>query len=204
MRLSEIIFNDKYRDETELLFFHGTATKWLDSFQQNGIRIVKVNKKKDFGQGFYLTSRYWQAKEYANKMAHGTRTESLIIACIIPLGNLRKLTRKLIIDQYNEEWLGTIIRGRFHSKENPLSNNFDFIYGRVGDGRTPFFEKKFLEKQDTEDLKTLLPHIIPNKKYPHYEYDQLWLGTKEAINCIKSFYMITKEGIVDGKIFQFQ
>lgn len=81
----------------------------------------------------------------------------------------------------------------------PLANDYDWIYGRCGDGKTPVFEKAFHEGK-SPDLKELLPHIIPNNQYPHYEYDQLWLGTKEAINCIKSVEMITKEGISSEKI----
>lgn len=201
MRLSEIIFNGKYRDETELIFFHGTATKWLQSFTKNGIGIVKLNKKKDFGQGFYLTTRYWQAKDYADRVSSATGTEPLIIACIIPLGHLREnLEKGLIIDQFDEQWLKTIIKGRF-SPDEPLSNEYDWIYGRCGDGKTPVFEKEFSKGQENPDLKTLLPHIIPNKDFPHYEYDQLWLGTKKAISCIKSVEFINKkEGVSYEKI----
>lgn len=200
MRLSEIISNGKYRDETELIFFHGTATKWLHSFTSNGIGIVKLNKKKDFGQGFYLTTRYWQAKDYADRVANATSTEPLIISCIIPLGHLREDQKKgLIIDQFDEKWLETIIKGRFYPEE-PLANEYDWIYGRCGDGKTPVFEKKFSKEQENPDLKTLLPHIIPSKDFPHYEYDQLWLGTKKAISIIKSVEFISKEGVSYEKI----
>ncbi|WP_078395871.1 DUF3990 domain-containing protein [Shouchella patagoniensis] len=194
MRLSEIIFNDKYRDETELIFFHGTCTKHLISFTKNGVRIPNTNKIKDFGQGFYLTSRYWQAREYANKMAKGSRTSPLIISCVIQLGSLRNTNRKLIIDDFNEEWLETIIRGRF-TPINPLKNHFDWVYGRCGDNNTPVFEEHYRKNDTNSDLKTLLPHIIPNKRFPHYEYDQLWLGTNKAIKCIQSVEFISKEGL---------
>jgi len=191
MRLSEIIFNDKYRDETELIFFHGTSTKWLDCFTKNGIGIVKLNKKKDFGQGFYLTTRYWQAKDYADRVANATSTAPLIISCVIPVGHLRKSKEQgLIIDQFDEEWLETILKGRF--SPNPLANEYDWIYGRCGDGKTPVFEKEY-NKGKKIDLKILLPHIIPNKEFPHYEYDQLWLGTKKAISYIKSVEFINRE-----------
>lgn len=195
MRISEIIGNTKYRDQTELMLFHGTATHWADSFIKNGIGIVKLNKKKDFGQGFYLTTHFWQAKDYANRIATGTGTEPLVIACTIPIHHLRKnIQRGLIIDQFDEEWLQAIIRGRFFPQA-PLSNDFDWIYGRCGDGKTTEFEKKYVECRKKPDLKMLLPHIIPNIEYPHYSYDQLWLGTKKAISCITSVEFINKEGV---------
>lgn len=180
------------------MFFHGTSTKWQSSFQENGIRIRKLNKKKDFGQGFYLTSHYWQAKLYADKIATFTKSNPLIISCVIPLGALRSFGEQgLLIDDFNEDWLSIITRGRFFEVENPLSKNYHWIYGRCGDGATDQFEKGF---QAGLDLKSLLPHIIPNNRFPHYEYDQLWLGTNEAINrCIKSVAFMNMEGVGNGE-----
>lgn len=199
MRLSEILPNDKYRDETEVIFFHGTSKKWLKSFTTNGIGIVKLDKKKDFGQGFYLTTRYWQAKDYADRISSATSEEPLIISCVIPIGHLRQnLHKGLIIDQFDEEWLDVIIRGRF-SPETPLANDYDWIYGRCGDGKTHIFEKEY-KNVENPDLKKLLPHIIPNESFPHFEYDQLWLGTKNAIKYIKSVEFINKEEIGYEKI----
>lgn len=201
MRISEIVDNNKYRDSTELMFFHGTATKHLESFVKRGIGIPKNSrhKIKDFGQGFYITSNYWQAKDYADRIATSTKTDPLILACIIPITQLRQnLDKGLIVDEFNEQWLQTIIRGRFNNEE-PLSNDYDWIYGRCGDGHTYTFEKEY-RSQEKLDLKSLLPHTIPNKDFPHHQFDQLWLGTKKALNYIKFVEFINKEVVNYEKI----
>lgn len=197
MRLSNILNNQNFNDTLELMFFHGTSTEHLSSFTTRGIGIPKAakDKKKDFGQGFYLTTHFWQAKDYADRIAKFTNAEPLIIACIIPLGNLRKSAKRgLIIDEFHLDWLEIIIRGRFFSDANPLSKDFDWIYGRCGDGKTYKFERIY-KKDEEQHLESLLPHIIPNEDNPHYEFDQLWLGTKEAINLIQSVEFINKEGV---------
>lgn len=196
MRLSEMIYKQKFLDTTEIMFFHGTATKWLPSFLKNGVRIPKTVTKKDFGQGFYLTTKYWQAIDYARRIARFTNTEPLVIACIIPIDRLRNdISKGLIIDDFDESWLKTIIQGRFYSKEQPLADDYDWIYGRCGDGKTTVFDKEFQKSKDNPDLKSLLNHIIPNEEFPHYDYDQLWLGTNKAINYIKSVEILNKEGV---------
>jgi hypothetical protein len=199
LRLSEVFSNSKYKDTTEMMFFHGTSTMWMPSFLKNGIKITKVkDKKKDFGQGFYVTTRYWQAKDYANRIAGATNSEPLIIACVIPLGALRAFdTKGLIIDNFDDEWLDIITRGRFKSETTPLANDFHWIYGRCGDGATRDFEDGY---RKGKDLKKLLPHIIPNVEFPHYNYDQLWLGTYDAINCIQSVEFISREGVKEHVI----
>lgn len=129
-------------------------------------------------------------------MAFQTRTEPLIIACIIPISRLRRdIDKGLIIDQFDKTWLETIIRGRFYSDEIPLSDEYDWIYGRCGDGKTLIFEENFRKNNDNLDLNLLLKHSIPNKDFPHFEYDQLWLGTYKAINYIKSIEILNKEGV---------
>lgn len=205
MRISEIMENPKFRDETELMLFHGTSTKYLHSFVKNGVGIVKLNKKKDFGQGFYLTTNYWQAKDYANRTVTATskdnqKTEPLVIACTILLGRLREeLKSGLIIDEFDVKWLEIIIRGRFHSDTTPLRDDYDWIYGKCGDGITTKFEKLYRQQEKT-DLNSLLSHIIPKKDHPHYQFDQLWLGTKKAIKLIQSVEFINKEGVHYEKI----
>lgn len=200
MRLSKILTNINYKDDLELMFFHGTSTKWKDSFISNGVRIRKLNKKRDFGQGFYLTTNYWQAKQYANTIAYHTSTpekpaEPLVIACTILLGCLREnLEKGLIIDEFDEKWVKTIIRGRFHSETNPLSNDYDWIYGRCGDGPTTTFQKVYYKNSNT-DIRKLLKIATPRRDHPHFEYDQLWLGTNDAINYIQSIEFINKEGV---------
>lgn len=186
MRLSKLISNRRYYDTTEIMLFHGTAKKHLKSFLDRGIGIVKEveHKKKDFGQGFYLTTQYWQARDYANRIAKVTKTDPMIVVCILKLGKLREsIDRGLIIDDYDERWLETIIRGRFHSHKHPLNRDYDWIYGRCGDGSTEKFTE--LVQKEKTDSKLLLKHIMPNEDHPYYEFDQLWLGTKEAINFIE-------------------
>lgn len=194
MRLSHYIDNKIYRDTTELIFFHGTTKDQMDSFINLGIKIVQLgDKKKDFGQGFYLTTQYWQSKIFAEKLAVASGEEPLIIACVIPLGALRSLKEKsLIIDDFNKEWLNFIIRGRFHRDTDPLQNDFHWIYGRCGDGITWRIEKEY--KQGF-DQKLLLDHIKPNEHNPYYEFDQLWLGTYEAISLIQSVEFLNTKGV---------
>jgi hypothetical protein len=196
MRLSQIIDNEKYRDTTEIMLFHGTSAKWLSSFTTHGIKIVKLtNKKKDFGQGFYLTTRYWQARDYANRIAKATNNTPLIIGCVLDLKALRDhRNRGLVVDDFNEQWLHTIIRGRFESESNPLSNDFDWIYGRCGDGHTDEFEEAYKNYKESNEYENLLRLLTPNIQFPHYDYDQLWLGSYTMIKLIKSAVIIYDEG----------
>lgn len=196
MRVSSMLNNPNFFDDTELIFFHGTSTKHRDTFVKQGVSIPKNkrNKKKDFGQGFYLTTNYWQAKRYAKKICEALGGDPLVISCTILLGKLREeLPNGYIIDEFNLEWLETIVQGRFYSKEYPLTEKYEWIYGRCGDGQTYRFDKMFQRDPD-QDLNNLLPHIIPKEERPHYSYDQLWLGTKKAINFIQTVEFTHKEG----------
>lgn len=204
MRLSHYIDNQTYRDTTELLFFHGTTTRHMASFKKYGIKIVqlKKNTKKDFGQGFYLTTNYWQAKAWGEKISVRNDEQPLVLACVIPLGALRATRSKsLIIDAYDEEWLKYITRGRFHREENPLSNDYEWIYGRCGDNITFKFDRAYTISEE-RDPQLLLKRIIPKQDNPYYDYDQLWLGTYNAISYIKSVEFMKGVGNFDIPIYQ--
>lgn len=196
MRLSQLVNNETYRDNTELMFYHGTTTKSTKSFLNKGVGIPKLtgNKKRDFGEGFYLTTHFWQAKIFAETRIGFSNAEPLIVSCVIPLGALRTIKEKcLIVDEYNERWLEFILRGRFEREKNPLQNDFDWIYGRCGDGYTEDVQKMY--ESGERDLNKMLPHTIPNRNRINYEYDQLWLGTKTALDCIKSVEFVHSKGV---------
>lgn len=196
VRLSTIINTPSYFDSLEIALFHGTTTYHLESFRKHGIRLVDTKKPKDFGPGFYLTTNYWQALDYATKYGVSTY-EPIVICCFIKLGDLRSSKKFLIIDDYDELWLETIVRGRCNNK-NPLSNEYEWIYGRCGDRNTSVFNQKL--EQCGNDYKKLLELIsprdlTPNINLPHYEYDQLWIGSKNVLNKLKNPHIIYHKGV---------
>ena len=199
-RLSEIILNQKYYDHLEVALYHGTTTLYLDHFKKNGIQLVNTKKRRDFGTGFYLTTNYLQALEYARK---SPASDPMIVCCFISLGDLRAFSKSLLVDDYDQQWLETLVRGRCCDTENPLSADYDWIYGRCGDGKTPVFNQKLRECDNDHEklIKKIKPRALtPHPELPHFEYDQLWIGSKEVIKKLRNPHIIYTKGVEELEI----
>ncbi|OFD56109.1 DUF3990 domain-containing protein [Bacillus mycoides] len=196
-RLSEIISNTKYLDHLEISLYHGTNTYYLEYFKEHGIRRIDTEKPRDFGTGFYLTTNYWQALDYAKNYSISTY-DPMVVCCFITLGDLRSFANHLLIDDYNDQWLETIVRGRCCDQDKPLHQEYDWIYGRCGDGKTYIFNRKLKECNDDHEklLEIIQPSMLtPVQTFPHYEYDQLWVGSDEVIKKLKNTHIIYKKGV---------
>lgn len=126
------MYPDKRKEK--LLLFHGTTSDNVESIKTK-IDIGICKKISDFGQGFYLTDNYEQAKVWAKKMAliknrnsKGIQVEASIIAYEI---NLYKITQmnNMEYNDKNTKWAKFI----FNCRTLNL-HQYDVVYGPVADG----------------------------------------------------------------------
>jgi Protein of unknown function (DUF3990) len=151
--------------------YHGT--KYI--FDGKNINLKTSTRPKDFGNGFYLTSLYSQAKKWANK-------KKKFVECGIVksyeynegLGNLALHT--LFLNEYNDDWLTYILENR---KSTKIENDeYDLVIGLMADGSTQNlindYISGFIDKGDLlEELK------FTNKN------DQYAFKTEKSLKLLK-------------------
>ncbi|NMP22895.1 DUF3990 domain-containing protein [Sulfobacillus sp. DSM 109850] len=153
--------------------FHGTSDIYQSSFEQKGILPPpKMKKVRDFGSGFYTTTEEKQARRYAARMAELLGGRPLLVTCTVSGTRLKEISPAKILPDYNREWLDILKQGRWSGE--PLE--FQWIFGRCGDGLTERVE----EVRRTGDDEALLATITPKRGTRTYEHDQFWFGTAEA------------------------
>ncbi len=170
--------------------YHGTNTAHKDSLLA-GINVYKGYKSVDFGQGFYTTSHYEQAKKlaYERAIAYNKRhkNKSPVHPMILKYKiNKDKLSeyKGLIFDSPNDRWKEFIFNNRVGidfsvSKYYNKNGKYSFVYGCVADSNITemvgFVQRKQITYGDFVDkLKAL----------KQYDYDQLSFHTPEVVNVL--------------------
>lgn len=75
------------------LCYHGTTSNHAHHIVDAGIDVTKGYKAVDFGQGFYTTSSFEQAKKHAQKLWKDTKNHSISPAVVrleVDVINLKK------------------------------------------------------------------------------------------------------------------
>ena len=170
--------------------YHGTISVYRDSLL-SGIDVKVGFKSADFGQGFYTTSNYEQAKRLANDRtrAYNKRhknkspTQPMILKFKV---NKIKLSeyKGLIFESPNDKWKEFIFNNRVGidfsvSKYYNKNGKYSFVYGCVADSNITemvgFVQRKQITYGDFVDkLKAL----------KQYDYDQLSFHTPEVVNAL--------------------
>lgn len=178
--------------------YHGTTTKQqLNMMQSQGIQLKYSAKATDFGQGFYLTTNYAQAKSLAYRKAMKERAEylfanqtidqSLVDTMIQPVVltyrintvGLKQLKGKEFATS-DEHWANFILNNRI----SPLSYTemeYDYAVGPVADGSV---FKIMMDYQDNHiDKAEFHQQILPKGKMK--SYNQLSVNSLKAVQYLQ-------------------
>lgn len=147
-------------------------------------KILESDRKLDFGNGFYLTSSYEQAKKWAI-LTSKRRKEGQPIVSVFNFGETNDL-KILTFDKADIEWLRFISSNR---KNIPLENDFDIIKGPVANDKTmPVITLFFLGVYSEEEtIKRLLPQKLQDQIVFKTEHALKFLKFKEALKPWKKF-----------------
>lgn len=134
-----------------LSLYHGTTEMIYD------IKIIKSNRTLDFGQGFYTTTSFNQAKDWARRRARtNKKIRFYVYQYQIHESDLLDL-KVLKFDGPTDEWIEFVLNNRM---DEAFIHDFDIVIGPVADDRVyaafALFESGFLNKvQLIEQLRTL-------------------------------------------------
>lgn len=171
-----------------LILYHGS---YCEVRQPN---LSKCAKRKDFGQGFYLTTSKKQAESFLKTsiikaLATGMINENQKFGYVsIYELNLSYQLKTHIFENADINWLHCIAAHRkkklFLSVEQEMEN-YDVIVGKIADDATNATLTAYLAgafgtvgEKEADDfcIKQLLPNKLEN---------QYCFKTKEAIECLK-------------------
>ena len=118
--------------------------------------------KLDFGPGFYLTSLYDQAMEWAMKIGDERNVRPIINKYDFDKDNSLKDFRYLIFDEYDESWLHFVCDCRMGKTSY---SNYDIIEGGVADDRVKDTVKLFMTGfLSMESALNRLKYFRPNNQ----------------------------------------
>ncbi|MDO4511204.1 MAG: DUF3990 domain-containing protein [Bacteroidales bacterium] len=136
---------------------------------------------KDFGQGFYLSDNYDQAKKLADvkvtQMQDGISTvnefefdESLLQS--------EELAVKIFND-YSEEWAEFVLMNRNNNISQP-SHEYDIVYGPIADDGVNYQLRRYLGGVIS------LSRLVEELKYSKGITFQYFFGTERALQKLKA------------------
>lgn len=155
--------------------YHGTNVDF------EAIDLQKSKKNKDFGQGFYLSPDWEQAKLMAeNKFALlGGTSHVLVYECPDNILENEELKIK-VFPRYSEEWARFILLNRNKSSEKK-QHEYDIVYGPIADDKVglqiKFYEQKFIS------LEVLLERL----KFVHTTF-QYYFGSTKALSFLERIH----------------
>lgn len=190
-------------DELPDIVYHGTISEFRESLLA-GIDISKGYLSTDFGQGFYTTSNYEQAKSLAsdkanifNKRYKQKKSVSPMIIKYSLDKSILKDYKGLIFDSPDDKWKEFIYNNRvgddflvsgYYNK----NGRFHFVYGCVADSKI------------TDMTKEIRKHIISYGDYvdklkplKSSTYNQLSFHSNDIVKALS----IINIEIIEGKCY---
>ena len=179
----------------ELKLYHGT-----DSYFET-VDLLHCKERKDFGYGFYLTTDYNQAKEWAIIVANDNNNS--------PYTNMYRVNTEeltgLRVHRFNtasKAWLKYIITNRYviKGKDEP---DYDVVIGKVADARANIIIADYIRKyginmclSDNAIQDALIRALKPERLH-----DQYCFKTDKSIRLLNKTYdnkkpMVTIKRIV--------
>lgn len=177
--------------------YHGTTTiQQIKMMQSQGIQLEYSAKATDFGQGFYVTTNYEQAKSWAQRKAMKERSEYLlenqitdqvsvddmiqpvILKYKLSLSSLKQLKGQ-VFNSPNEGWADFILENR----TVPLPYTqiaYDYAVGPVADGNV---FRIMLNLQHGRINKSEF-HAAIHPKGQMKAYNQLSLNSLKSVQCL--------------------
>ena len=118
-------------------------------------QIRKPNRALDFGNGFYTTTDYAQAEQWARRRLGNIQSHACVNIYEVDIDAIRK-ANTLWFDAATEEWVDFVYSNR---NNDSFDHNYDFVYGPVANDRVyaqfALFESGLIDKQTLiRELKT--------------------------------------------------
>lgn len=152
--------------------YHGTNMDF------SKIDITKSKPNKDFGQGFYLSADYEQAKNMANiKFEQMEFGKPLVQEYLVDENEMKQL-KCLNFEDYSEDWAKFILLNRNNASPTP-AHNYDIVIGPIADNRVGVQLWKY------ESQLIDLPTLVKKLKYMKGITFQYFFGTERAIKLLK-------------------
>lgn len=139
-------------------------------------QIIVSNRTLDFGRGFYVTTNYGQAEEWARKVLKRRKeTDAYVSFYEYDVEKAKENLRVHIFEKANEPWLNYVCDCRAGKDEQ---DNYDIVMGPVADddvyATLILYERGLLDKEET--LKRLRIKKL---------FNQILFHTDHALNYCK-------------------
>ena len=185
-----------------MLLYHGSYT------EVSAVDLSKCKPGKDFGQGFYLTASYEQARNFISlsikkQINEGNISENETIGCISVFEiHLTEHMKIHYFESADEEWLHFVAANRRKSLFQSVRQNYfsyDIIGGKIANDQTARTLQLYIaggygipgsEEADRIAIMTLLPNRLE---------DQFCFRTEKAVQALH-FIRSEKHDIVNGSI----
>lgn len=136
--------------------------------------IRQLNRTLDYGSGFYTTTDYNQAEQWARRRVRKGQNEAYVNIYEVDMDAIRK-ANTLWFDSPSEEWVDFVYANR---NDRNFSHTFDFVYGPVANDRVyaqfALFEAGLIDKQTL--IRELRTYTL---------VDQLLFHTPHSLKSIK-------------------
>jgi len=153
----------------------------------DAIDLTLCEVGKDFGQGFYVTKLYEQAKFWAIRKGKIKRTNGVITEFDFNENICRIMKLNVLnFNDYDEKWLDFVVLNRLNDTEQP-AHNYDIIEGPVADDRI------------TEQIKDYIAGIITKEQFlndlVHNPSHQICFCTVQSLQAL----LLSKDKIDSAK-----
>jgi len=172
--------------------YHGSYTK-IDE-----IDLTKGELNRDFGQGFYVTNIYEQAKFWAKRKGkkqknNGIITEFTFLESAFTSDYLKSLRFK----DYSEDWLDFVVKNRQNDSDKNL-HDYDIVEGPVANDDIATRITFYLEGGITK------VEFIEELKFKHSDSHQIAFCTQKSLQMIKKAFnkVDLSEMTIDDAIIQ--
>ncbi len=158
-----------------MILYHGSSVEVREP------KLLKVQRKLDFGKGFYTTSDMEQATKWAKRTSRRLRLERSYVSVYEIEDRALETLRHLAFSSPNIEWLRFVVKNR---KGIPVENEWDIISGPVADDQTASVIDLYIDGmyEEEETIKRLLPQKLK---------DQYVFKTVRAIDKLQCKEVIT-------------
>ena len=149
-------------------------------------RLISQARGLDFGQGFYLTTREEQAKDFAEGVTYRRKQGVPTISVFeFDIDAVKQTLDFLVFPEPNAEWLEFISDNRLKTY---TGKKYDVIAGPVADDRVFLTLQALLIGQFT--IEAALIALKPYKLY-----DQYCLTTDKALSMLRFVISVVQEDV---------
>lgn len=151
-----------------MILFHGSNVDVREP------KLLKIQRKLDFGKGFYTTSDQEQATKWAKRTAARLKQNFGFVTVYEIDDALMSTLSILKFEGPDVDWLRFVVKNR---SGLPITPNWDLIIGPVANDQTAPVIDLFLDGMydEEEAIKRLLPQKLK---------DQYTFKTEKAINLL--------------------